>query len=98
MADIENVINAMEHCKKYGTLGGHDCSGLFEYTIDLRSIINATEHRSDCPYGKCPTCCVVTLVSDAIALLKEYRGAKTLIDEISGQVHDCAKMFRRDDV
>ena len=39
MADIENVINAMEHCKKYGTLGGHDCSGLFEYTIDLRSII-----------------------------------------------------------
>ena len=42
--------------------------------------------------------CIDMTREDAIALLKEYRGAKPLIDEISNQVHDCAKMFRRDDV
>lgn len=42
--------------------------------------------------------CIDMTREDAIALLKEYRGAKPLIDEISNQVHDCAKMFRRDNV
>jgi len=54
----------------------------------------------NCPYREVfdPALdCIDMTREDAIALLKEYRGAKPLIDEISNQVHDCAKMFRRDD-
>ena len=97
MPDLNKVIAGLEHCRKYGTLGGHDCFGHYVWT-DERDITRLEEHRHDCPYGKCKTGCVVTLVEDAVELLKEYRGAKPLIDEISNQVHDCAKMFRRDDV
>ena len=53
---------------------------------------------TDCPYKKDCALDSQELMEDALALLKEYRGAKLLIDEISNQVHDCAKMFRRDDV
>lgn len=98
MHDLNKVIAGLEHCRKYGTLGGNDCSGHYEFTDNMLFIEKAGEHRHDCPYGKCKTGCVVTLVEDALGLLKEYRGAKPLIDEISNQVHDCAKMFRRDDV
>lgn len=97
MTDLNKVIASLEHCRKYGSLGGNDCFGHYVWT-DERDITRLEEHRHDCPYGKCKTGCVVTLVEDAVELLKEYRGAKPLIDEISNQVHDCAKMFRRDDV
>ena len=53
------------------------------------------DHASKAPWD-CPA--KDNLIDDAIELLKEYRGAKPLIDEISNQVYDCAKMFRRDDV
>ena len=74
MADRENVIRGIEHCKKYGALAWKDCNGHYEYTDDLSDIIKVNEHRHDCPYGKCKTGCVVTLVDDALELLmlKEY--------------------------
>ena len=98
MTDLNKVIAGLEHCRKYGALGGNDCSGHYEFTFNMLDIERVGEYRHDCPYGKCKTGCVVTLVEDAVELLKEYRGAKPLIDEISGQVHDCAKMFRRANV
>ena len=71
MIDKEKVVKGLEHCRQYGTLGGRDCSGIFTYTNNGRDIVKTNEHRHDCPYGKCKTGCVVTLVDDAIALLKE---------------------------
>ena len=71
MADREKVIKGLEHCRQYGTLCGKDCSGVFSYTDNLEDIVKIGEHRHDCQYGKCKTGCVVTLVDDAIALLKE---------------------------
>lgn len=94
MPDLNKAIAGLEHCRKYGSLGGNDCSGHYAW-IDEVHITRTEEHRHDCPYGKCKTGCVVTLVEDAVELLKEYCGAKPLIDEISNQVHDCAKMFRK---
>lgn len=74
MADRENVIKGLEHCRKYGALSGQDCNGHYEYTDNLQDIIRANNHRHECPYGKCKTGCMVTLVDDTIALLKKYEG------------------------
>ena len=71
MPDREKIIKGLEHCRRYGTLCGMDCSGIFTYEDNLQDIIKKSEHRHDCPYGKSKTGCVVTLVDDAIALLKE---------------------------
>ncbi len=68
MTDINKVIAGLEHCRKYGSLGGNDCFGHYEFTDNMRT----GEHRHDCPYGKCKTGCVVTLVGDAVALLKKH--------------------------
>ena len=97
MPDLNKAIAGLEHCRKYGSLGGNDCSGHYEWTDwkDEMDITRLEEHRHDCPYGKCKTGCVVTLVEDATELLKEYRGAKPLIDAISDQMHEAASMFRR---
>ena len=77
---------------------------------DSKKVIKGLEccfHGNDCrncPYKEVfnperPNLdCIDMTREDAIALLKEYRGAKPLIDEISNQVHDCAKMFGRDDI
>lgn len=74
---------------------------------DIEKVINGLEccfHGNDCrncPYkevfnpARPALDCINMTREDAIALLKEYRDAKPLIDEISGQVHDCAKMFRK---
>ena len=94
MPDLNKVISGLEHCRKYGTLGGNDCFGHYEYTAN-RHVFIVDEHRNDCPYGKCKTGCVVTLVEDADELLKEYRGAKPMIDAISDQIHEASSMFRR---
>ena len=69
--DSAKVVKGLEHCKKYGSLGGNDCNGHYEYTDNLQEIIKANNHRKDCPYGQCRTGCVVTLVADALAMLKE---------------------------
>ena len=79
MHDSEKVKKGLEHCRKYGTLGGQDCNGHYErYTEDGCAIKLVDEHRSQCPYGKCKTGCVVTLVDDALALLKEKK-AKQIV-------------------
>lgn len=72
MADLDKAIQGLKHCKKYGTMGGNSCFGHYEYTVQ-RDAILVDEHRHDCPYGDCLTGCVVTLASDAIELLKEYK-------------------------
>ena len=74
--DREKVIKGLEHCKKYGSLGGNDCNGHYEYTDNLQEIIKANNHRKNCPYGQCRTGCVVTLVADVLTLLKEQAPAK----------------------
>ena len=71
--DREKVIKGLEHCKKYGSLGDNDCNGYYEYTDNLQDIIKANNHRKDCPYGQCRTGCVVTLIDDALTLLKEQK-------------------------
>ena len=72
MTEINDVINRLEFCKKYGRLGGHDCNGHYErYTEDGQAIALVDEHRSECHYGKCKTGCIVTMVDDIIAVLKE---------------------------
>ena len=73
MIDREKVIKGLEHCRQYGTLCGKDCSGIYSYTDNFEDIVKSSEHRHDCPYGKCKTGCVVTLVDDAIILLKEQK-------------------------
>ena len=75
MMSEENVLKALEHCRKYGSLCGQDCSGHYEYTDDLEDIIRANNHRADCPYGKCKTGCVVTLIDDVIDILKKQKEA-----------------------
>lgn len=82
MADREKVIKGLEHCRQYGTLCGKDCSGVFSYTDNYEDIVKSGEHRHDCPYGKCKTGCVVTLVDDALALLKEQEPRVMDADEI----------------
>ena len=72
MIDHEKVIKGLEHCRQYGTLCGSDCRGYYEYTNDFKNIIKVNDHRIDCPYGK-TTGCVVTLVDDALAILKGQR-------------------------
>ena len=37
--DRENLIEALEYCKKHGALGGNDCNGHYEYTDNLQNII-----------------------------------------------------------
>lgn len=73
---------------------------------DINTVIHGLECcilRNPDDKARCSDCsyegnCVNRLKMDALKLLKEYRGAKPLIDAISDQLHDCAKMFRRDDV
>lgn len=71
MPDLNKVISGLEHCRKYGALGGNDCSGHYMLTDEF-DITRLEEHRHDCPYGKCKTGCVVTLVEDAVELLKKH--------------------------
>jgi hypothetical protein len=80
MTDREKIVTALEHCRQYGALCGKDCSGIFTYMDNGKNIVKANEYRYDCPYGKCKTGCVVTLIDDTIALLKEQQ---SLIDEIT---------------
>ena len=84
MIDRDKVIKGLEHCRRYGTLCGKDCSGIFTYEDNLQDIIKKSEHRHDCPYGKCKTGCVVTLVDDALALLKEQE-QKLVCPKCNGQ-------------
>lgn len=87
MTDLDKVIAGLEHCRKYGTLGGHDCSGHYErYTDDGYAIKLVGEHRHDCPYGKCKTGCVVTLVEDAVALLKVQVKAPVVFNIVDGSI------------
>ena len=69
--DKEKVIKGLEHCRQYGSLGGLDCTGLYAYMDESGKILKVHEHRGNCPYRHCETGCVVTLIDDAIALLKE---------------------------
>ena len=73
MAELEKVIETLEQCKKYGSLGGLDCSGHYEYTDGLQNIIRVNNYRMNCSYRFCKTGCVKTLISDALDLLKEYQ-------------------------
>lgn len=52
-----------------------------------------------CPYGPWNVIllCKHRLIRDAKELLKEYKAIKPLVDDISDQVHETAKMFRKDD-
>lgn len=71
---LKKTISGLEFCKQYGSLGGHDCNGHYErYTEDGQAIALVGEHRSQCPYGKCTTGCIVTMIQDALDLLKDRR-------------------------
>lgn len=69
--DRENLIEGLEYCKKHGALGGNDCNGHYEYTDNLQNIIEVNNYRKDCIYGQCKTGCVVTLIDNTLAMLKE---------------------------
>lgn len=69
--DKEKVIQGLEHCKQYGSLCGLDCTGFYAYMDESGKILRASEHKSNCPYRNCETGCVVTLIKDAVTLLKE---------------------------
>lgn len=69
--DKEKVIQGLEHCNQYGSLCGLDCTGFYAYMDESGKILRASEHKSNCPYRNCETGCVVTLIKDAITLLKE---------------------------
>lgn len=71
MIDKEKVIQGLEHCKHYGSLCGLDCTGFYAYMDESGKILRASEHKSNCPYRNCETGCVVTLIKDAVTLLKE---------------------------
>ena len=76
MSDKDTVIEALDHCIKYGSLSGQDCNGHYEYTDNLELIIKANNHRIDCPYGTCKTGCVITLAKDAAELLRNPETVK----------------------
>ena len=90
--DMEKVIKGLEHCKQYGSLGGNDCNGHYEYTDNLQDIIKANNHRKDCPYGQCRTWCVVTLVADALTLLEEQ---ESIIESLKSDVHETLEVVSR---
>ena len=77
MAELKTIIEGLEHCRKYGTLSGQNCNGHYErYTEDGQTIALVDEHRTQCPYGDCKTGCLVTLIDDALKLLKEQAKTK----------------------
>lgn len=86
MADLNKVIAGLEHCRKYGALGGNDCSGHYEFTFNMFDIERVGEHRHDCPYGKCKTGCVVTLVEDAVELLKAQVKTPVVFHPVDGSI------------
>lgn len=88
MADREKMIKGIEHCRKYGALSWKDCNGHYEYTYDMSNIIKIDEHRNDCPYGKYKTGCIVTLVDEALELLKEQ---EETINELNGFINGFSK-------
>ena len=86
MPDLNKVIAGLEHCRKYGPLGGHDCSGHYKFTDNMLAIEKVGEHRHDCPYGKCKTGCVVTLVENAVALLKAQTKTPVVFNQVDGSI------------
>lgn len=96
MPDMEKVISGLKHCRKYGTLCGLDCNGHYEYTDNLQDIIKANNHRKDCPYGRCRTGCVVTLVDDATALLKAQEAVKPRVSTVEQRCGNCNKVIEMD--
>lgn len=93
----ETILEGLEHCRRYGSLSGQNCSGYYEYTDDLSDIIKTNDHRKDCPYGKCKTGCVVTLISDATKLIRELtkqpEAVEPIFDVLRGAYHcgDCKR-------
>ena len=70
-------------------MGGSDCHGHYErYTEDGRAIALVGEHRKECPYGKCDTGCIVTMVGDAIALLEKAKQDRKLLDEYTKRTEE----------
>ena len=67
----ENVIKALKICRKHGRLGGLDCRGRYETFDSFKTVYKVNDYRSDCPYGKCETGCVVTLADDILQLLSD---------------------------
>ena len=94
--DGEKVIEGLEHCKKYGSLGGNNCYGYYAYTDNLQEIIKANNHRKDCPYGQCRTGCVVTLIDDALVLLKEQKAVKPRVSSVEQRCGNCNKVIEMD--
>jgi len=71
MADLDKVLNGLEHCKKYGSLCGKDCFGHYErYTEDGCAIKLVGNYRSACPYKDDNRGCIVGLTDDVYDLLK----------------------------
>lgn len=82
--DKEKVIQGLEHCQQYGSLCGLDCTGFYAYMDESGKILRASEHKSNCPYRNCETGCVVTLIKDAVTLLKEKEAKSPVIREKNG--------------
>ena len=72
MRDKDTIVRGLAHCRKYGTLGGEHCDGVYRF-VDVYSwkMARSPEHRSDCPYGRCENGCFLWLVDDAVKLIKE---------------------------
>lgn len=69
MSLLESIIKGLECCTSHGDMCGSDCNGFYMYD-ENQNIIKEHEYRSQCPYGKCKTGCVITLAKDALTLLK----------------------------
>lgn len=76
--NTREIIQGLTICTKYGTMGGQNCRGHFEYAETEKGfdIVRKDNHNDECPYDGCKTGCVVTLATDAAAALKAYAEAR----------------------
>lgn len=70
--DRKQVAETIAFCLEHGTMGGHDCSGI--YTQKGKGIVKEGRYRDACPNGACETGCVVTPLRESLRFLgKETR-------------------------
>lgn len=84
--NTREIIQGLTICTRYGTMGGQNCRGHFEYAETEKGfdIVRKDNHNDECPYDGCKTGCVVTLATDAAAALKAYAEARTQEPRVLG--------------
>lgn len=71
MIDKDNIVRALNLCLNHGTLGGTSCRGYWKWADDHKDIVAVDDYHKECPYDKCETGCVVTLIKDTIELIEQ---------------------------